>query len=187
MDKNKVITEIYLSKEVEKLKSKLPNGHADDIIQHVFLTIFELPEAKVLDLINQNKLKAYILVCIWNASKMTKTNSFGRSVTKEFLVDSFNNITYDDEWFDLYQTYLGKESFTKHIANELADVTFDKPDVECLKWYHKELIEMYADYGSFNEISIQTKIPISSVRHAIIKARKQIKRYNDNLNKTVFR
>jgi DNA-directed RNA polymerase specialized sigma24 family protein len=160
MDKNKIITDIYLSKEVKALKQKLPINYADDIIQHVFLTIFELPEAKIFDLYNQNKLKHYIIRVIYNVSKLSQTNSFGRSYGREFITDEL------------------PEYFTEVI---------DEPDIESLKYYSKEMLTLYAELGSFTEISKLTQIPISSVRKGVMNAREQVKKYNDYLNNNIFK
>ena len=160
MKKNDIITEIYLSKEIKNFKAKLPDAIRDDVVQHVFCEILEKEDEFIIDLHNRGKLKSYIVVCIYNAAKLSKHNSFGRQQSKELYLDIL-----PDHFISQYET----------------------PDIDLLSWYENGIIELYAEHNSVRLVCNETHIPKTSIRRTILKARGKINNYNNYIDKTIFR
>lgn len=153
MTKNSILTEIYLSKDVEVLiRSIKPDHLQDDIKQHCFLELFEKPEEFILDLYNRKKLKNYIIKVLYNTSRWINTP---------------------------LHKQLGKETPTEFIEDSECEVYEEiniEPVMNDIYWYKAEMIRLYAEHGTFQKVSDLTGIPLKSVYTTIVEARKEIKK-----------
>jgi DNA-directed RNA polymerase specialized sigma24 family protein len=153
MTKNSILTEIYLSKEVDvMIRSIKPEHLQDDIKQHCFTELFEKSEEFILDLHNRKKLKNYIIKILYNTSRWARTpfhNQLGRETPTEFIQDC--------------------------ECEQYEEVNIE-PVLNKIYWYKVELIRLYAEHGTFQKVSDLTGIPLKSVYTTIIEARKEIKK-----------
>lgn len=147
--KSEILTEIYLSAEVETMIRSLKPCHLqDDIKQHCFMELFEKNEEFIMDLHKRGKLKNYIVKVLYNTARFTRT-----SFTKQ----------------------LGKETPTESFE-EVIDETYEEieADLSNLHWYKREVLKLYAEQGTYQKVSDLTHIPMTSIYQTVLEARKQI-------------
>lgn len=147
--KAEILSEIYVSAEVETMiRSLKPQHLQDDIKQHCFLELFEKDEALIMDLHERGKLKAYICKTLYNTARFTRT-SFAKQLGREEPTECLED-TIDEEYEEI----------------EL--------DLSNLHWYKREMIKLYAEQGTYKKVSDLTHIPFSSVYNTVLETRKQI-------------
>jgi DNA-directed RNA polymerase specialized sigma24 family protein len=162
MTKESLLTEIYLSKEVDEILLKYTEAYLrDDIKQHVFLVLFEKEEAFIMDLHNRAKLKHYVVKILFNtinfkSDKGLFVRQSGRG--KEIPTEHFH-CTPDEDG-----------SQYEEMIQECQDAT------RAVYWYNRTLLELYAKEGNYRAVSEKTGIPLKSVYNAIDKARQEIKK-----------
>lgn len=154
MDKNKEIEQIYLCKELKELKQRLPLSLRDDLIQFCFLEILEKDDEFLQGLYDKGKLKNYILSFVYLTYKY-QNGKFNKQSLKEDLLDELPDI----------------------IENEAMDI-----DLHYLYWYDKAILELYAEFGTFQKVADMTNIPMYCVRNTILKTREKIKKYEKRNN-----
>jgi DNA-directed RNA polymerase specialized sigma24 family protein len=150
--KAEILTEIYISADVENMIRSLKPIHLqDDIKQHCFMELFEKSEEFIMELYNKGKLKNYIIKVLYNTSRWSFTNlskQLGKETPTEFFEDQ-----PDDEYSEI-------------------DI---EPILKKVYWYKCDLIRLYAEHGTYQKVSDLTGIPLKSVYTTIIEARKEIK------------
>ena len=150
--KAEILTEIYISADVENMiRSLKPDHLQDDIKQHCFMELFEKSEEFIMELYNRGKLKNYIIKVLYNTSRWQFTNlskQLGKETPTEFFEDHA-----DDEYYEI-------------------DI---EPVLKQVYWYKCDLIRLYAEHGTYQKVSDLTGIPLKSVYSTIVEARKEIK------------
>lgn len=198
--KAEILSEIYVSAEVETMiRSLKPQHLQDDIKQHCFLELFEKPEAFIMDLHDRGKLKAYICKTMYNTARFTRT-SFAKEQGKEIL---FSDLAPDDE----------EDSPIEQFADPGTDNDFENIEVDLSKlhWYKREMLKLSAGIKNcpscqtpmatdaeeclkcgktndhkyrcktYQSISDFTHIPMTSVYQTVLETRKQIlKEYHES-------
>lgn len=157
--RNDIISELYQSKEVNELISKIrPVELQDDLKQYAFAVLLEKPEQFIIDLYNKKQLK-YFLVKIITNSVFTNRSGFMtlHKLSKDMDVDAMSDVENESSnYHDLL------DSCTTEIKN--------------VYWYNAELLSLYAEHGSYRKVSEVTSIPVKSVYNAIKKAKETIKK-----------
>jgi hypothetical protein len=167
---NNILTDIYNSKDLNNLLEKLPQHLREDAKQHLFLEMLEKGEEKLLELINKGTLKFYMVKVLYNMTKMSKTNSFARSLG---ILESPTDFSAP-EWEEL--TPEEETEADKYIID-------DKLDLSSLSWYEENLILLSIDHQSYRKVSKITGIPTTSICNAIRGAKMSImKNYNNKWN-----
>lgn len=147
--KTDILTEIYLSKEVEAMiKSLRPEHLQQDIKQHCFMELFEKEDSFILELHSRGKLKSYICKVLYNTARFTRT-SFSKELGREVPTETFE---------------------------DLADPEYEEVnlDLKYLNWYKKEILELYAEHGTYQKVADLTQIPMSSIYNTVLQTRKEI-------------
>jgi DNA-directed RNA polymerase specialized sigma24 family protein len=171
MNKTILLTEIYLSKEVGEVISKIQPEHIrNDLKQHVFLELFEHSEDFIMDLFNRGKLKSFIVKMLYNTSKFTKSK-FSREMGKEI---SFGDLEEVEEKICQHSAY----EITKGV-NDLRTKDDEYEELNCavssIYWYKAEILKLYSELGTYKKVSLTTGIPVASVFATVNQARKEIK------------
>jgi DNA-directed RNA polymerase specialized sigma24 family protein len=147
--KSEILTEIYLSAEVEKMIRSLKPCHLqDDIKQHCFIELLEKDEEFIMDLHNRGKLKNYIVKVLYNTARFTRT-SFTKQLGKETPTETFEDVP--------------EEEYEEVSVN-----------IENLHWYKREVLKLYAEQGTYQKVSDLTHIPMTSIYQTVLEARKQV-------------
>ena len=143
MGRNEILTEFWLSEEVNKAFSKMhPIELQDDLKSEVFLILAELPEIKIVDLYDKKQLRFYVVRIMLN------------------LVQNSNN-----QFFKKYRNFV---EYTGHEVIEVyqEDLTSKvQYALEDLHWYKKELLRIYTEEFKCNAkaLSRSTGIPYMSI------------------------
>lgn len=156
--RNDIISELYQSKEVNELISKIrPVELQDDLKQYAFAVLLEKPDQFIIDLHNKKQLR-YFLVKIITNSVFTNRSGFMtlHKLSNNIDVDAISDI--DDMSSNCHDLL---DNCNKEIKN--------------IYWYNAELLNLYAIHGSYRKVADITQIPTKSVYNAIKKAKEQIK------------
>ena len=171
MNKNTLITEIYTSKEIGEVISKIhPESIRDDLKQHVFLELFEHSEDFILDLHNRGKLKSFIVKMMFNTSRFTKSK-FSKEMGKEISFGNFEEINEKVCQQSAFEITRGVSDLrTKDDEFEEMNCALSK-----IYWYKAEILKLYSELGTYKKVSLTTGIPVASVFATVNQARKEIK------------
>lgn len=151
MDVKEILTEIYVSDEIADVIKRLrPENLQEDIKQHVFLELFTMDEAALMDMNNRGKLKHYIVKMIYNTARWTKS-SFKKQFGQETPTESF--IDVEDQ------------------VEEKIELPIDE-----LYWYKAEMLKLYAKHGTYQRVAEITGINISSIFQTVKQAKAEIKK-----------
>ena len=165
MDRNKIITELYNSADINNAIGKMnPVELQDDLKQEVFMVLCEMEDEKLFTMYNEGYLKYFIVRTILNMAKSDRSNFYKkfRQVYQEIP------ITYE----------VTKDEYDESILTKLDS------GMSVLHWYEAELLKLYAENGNLLAISRETKIPYRSLLKTIRKAKILLKfkiRNNDTL------
>jgi DNA-directed RNA polymerase specialized sigma24 family protein len=158
MTKNEIIAALYNSKEVDELILKIqPSYLRDDLKQYVFHVLCEKPDAFIINLSESKTLK-YFLVRIITNSVFSNSSGF-------LSIHRKSKEVYQDQFKDVEDV---------ESNHELIDRC--EKEVEKLYWYNKELLELYAEHGTYRAVSEFTDIPVKSVHNAVKKAKLEIRK-----------
>lgn len=177
--KAEILSEIYVSTEVETMiRSLKPEHLQDDIKQHCFLELFEKDEAFIMDLHERGKLKNYIVKTLYNTARFTRT-SFAKEQGKEIPFSEIDgkkafksNYELEDDFvvadLEQYAAMLGC------TTEEVIDFENIEIDLSNLHWYKREVLKLYAEQGTYQKVSDLTHIPMTSIYQTVLEARKQV-------------
>jgi hypothetical protein len=157
MTKNEIITELYQSKEVEELILKIqPSDLRDDLRQYVFQILCESKDKMIITLHKEKKLRFYLVKLITNSVFAVRSGFYQiHKKPKEVHCDVFEDVVDEDNNHELI------EKCEKEVSK--------------LYWYNKELLELYAEHGTYRAVSEHTNIPVKSIHNAVKKAKIEIK------------
>lgn len=166
MDRQKIISELYHSKDINNAISKMnPKGLQSELRQEVFLVLCEMDAKKLFEMYEQGYLKYFIVRTILNMAKSDRSNFYKK---------------FRQQYQEIPLTYeLPKEEYSEDLLNKL------EQGLEILHWYEAELLKLYASNGkNLLAISRDTKIPYRSLIKTIRKAKILMKykiRNNENI------
>jgi len=157
-----ILTEIYCSDDIKNVVAKLKPDHLkEDILQHCFTELFSKQESFIIDLYNRGKLKAFIVKMLYNTSV-------------------FNDTPFCKEW-SLITPGNSREVHVDRFK-EVADHSIDDNTddivavVDSLYWYKKDILKLYAELGTYKEVSEATGIPVTSIHNTIREVRHEVKK-----------
>lgn len=154
MNRDKIISELYLSKDINDAIGKMhPLELQDDLRQEVFLVLCEMPEERLFQMFNDGYLKYFIVRTILNMAKSDRSN-FSRTFRRVYepIVDRYSDQAYD-------------ESINEKLNKSL----------EVLHWYEKEVFRLFSETGNLLQVSRDTNIPYRSLLKTIKKVRLLLK------------
>lgn len=157
-----ILTEIYISDDIKNVVTKLKPQHlAEDILQHCFLELYSKQEQFIIDLYNRGKLKAFIVKMLYNTSVYNNT-----PFCKEWsLITPGNNREVSTERFKDFADHKQEDNLDELVAV-----------VDGLYWYKKEILKLYAELGTYKEVSEATGVPVTSICNTIKDVRYEVKK-----------
>jgi hypothetical protein len=174
LTKNQIIIEINSDKSyINYCKQVLPIGDTyNDLFQYVLLYLLEMDENKLIKLHSDGGLRMYIVRIIYIN---------GKSLRSEFNKQYIDKIVYSE----MYDYENSNENLICEIENEV-----EKEILLCneknIYPASAKLLQIYAECGSYQEVSIRTKIPYKTVRRHIISLRKKIIKNINDKNSTCY-
>ena len=154
VNRTEIITELYLSKDINEAIGKMqPYELQDDLRQEVFLVLCEMDEDRLLKMYKDGYLKYFVVRTIVNMAKSDRSN-FARTFRKvyEEVGDLGSVEPYDDS----------------------INVKLNK-SMEVLHWYEEQIFKLYAESGNLLQVSRDTKIPYRSLLKTVKKVKTLIK------------
>jgi DNA-directed RNA polymerase specialized sigma24 family protein len=159
--------ERVISRDYEELKMfcvrlTKHSSYSEDLLQHVILQLYEKKEIK-LDKLDCKSIRNYIFRCIIT-NWFSKTSPFRRKVMRETSL-------YDELLVDCdYGLIVDDNIIIEHEILDLMELEFTELD-----WMRRSLFELYLTTKSLKKLSIQTRIPLTSISRYIREGKQQIR------------
>lgn len=161
----KIEIEQYITKnyyELLKICNKITknDSFAGDLLNDVLIQLYDREEIK-LNKLDDNSIKYYIVKCL-TINWYSKTSPFYRKVRRES--------TLYNELFDVANLIDSDDIFKQHHIMEIVETEFTE-----MNWFHKIIFEKYLTLGSLKKVSVDTRIPLTSVARYIKETKQVIK------------
>jgi len=158
MNKESIITQMYLDKDISQAIGKMqPVELQDDLRQEIFLVLCEMDNERLLGMWTSGYLKYFVVRTMLNMAKSDRStffNQFRRSFS-----EYCDNYERADETSEVHEEM---DSKLKKSMNEL-------------HWYEKNVFELYAENGkNILKLSRDTKIPYRSLFKTVTKVKKKL-------------
>ena len=161
--KNKILAEIYTSKELHNCLLLVKNESIrEDIKQEIFLTLLQKEEDFIIALSNNNKLKAYISSCIFNEAYSPRSNlrkKFGKESVLFIDAAPIEKILIDEII----------EANKKH--DKAIEIFLSIPQNNI----YKQIFLSLCKYGSYRKLSLAMNIPHTTLRDMVENFKNEIK------------
>ena len=149
----KIEIERYITKHYYELldicnKITKRNTLAGDLLNDVILQLYDRKEIKLNNL-EDNSIKYYIIKCL-TINWYSKSSPFYRKVRRES--------TLYNELFEVANLIDSEDIFTEHHMMEIVETEFTEMD-----WFHKIIFNKYLTLGSLKKVSVDTRIPLTSI------------------------
>lgn len=154
MNREKIIHDLYVSKDINEAISKMqPYWLQDELRQEVFLVLCEMDEERLFQMHTDGYLKYFIVRTIINMAKSDRSN-FSRTFRKVYepIEDLGSNEEYD-------------ESLKVKLESSM----------KVLHWYEREIFRLFSETGNLLQVSRETNIPYRSLLKTIKKVRLLLK------------
>ena len=156
MDKNKIIEELWNSKEVNDAFSKMqPVELQYDLKAEVFMVLCEMEQNKLFGMYERNEIRFYLVRTMLNMIKSDRS-----------------------QFWKKYRNY------TKYEPNEIIEqpqnsiIDIMELGIEKLHWYQKEILKLYTfDFNkNAKELSRNTGIPYMSIIRTLKQTKNELKK-----------
>lgn len=161
----KIEIETYITKHYYELleicnKITKKDSYAGDLLNDVLLQLYDKENIN-LDKLDDNSIKYYIIRCL-TINWYSKTSPFYRKIRMESSRYSelfeVNNLIDDDSLFSNHELY------------DIMETEWTE-----LNWFHKIIFEKYLTLGSLKKVSIDTRIPLTSIARYVKETKTTIK------------
>ena len=161
----KIEIERYITKNYYELlnicnKITKNDTFAGDLLNDVILQLYDRENIR-LNKLDDNSIKYYIIKCL-TINWYSKTSPFYRKVRRES--------TLYNELFDVPNLIDNDDIFKEHHIMEIVETEFTE-----MNWFHKIIFEKYLTLGSLKKVSVDTRIPLTSVARYVKETRQVIK------------
>lgn len=161
----KIEIERYITKNYYELlnicnKITKNDSFAGDLLNDVILQLYDRENIR-LNKLDDNSIKYYIIKCL-TINWYSKTSPFYRKVRRES--------TLYNELFDVPNLIENDDIFKEHHIMEIVETEFTE-----MNWFHKIIFEKYLTLGSLKKVSVDTRIPLTSVARYVKETRQVIK------------
>jgi hypothetical protein len=173
--KNKILTELFLSRELDDLLKKMnPENLRDDLRQELFVVLCECSEEKIVRMHEAKQLKFFATRIVLNMIQSKKSAFYYkyRRIIPVELPDSIKVLGYQDTDFSIEQF---EADYTQRAAK------MNKALSE-MYWYQREILEQYVlEHGSAGKMvkdmneKIGMSIPKESICATVRKAKEEVR------------
>jgi hypothetical protein len=161
----KIEIERYITKHYYELldichKITKHDAFAGDLLNDVLVQLYDKKEIK-LNKLDDNSIKYYIIKCL-TINWYSKTSPFYRKIRRES--------TLYNELFEVANMIDDSEMFNEHEMMEIIETEFTE-----VGWFHKIIFNKYLTLGSLKKVSLDTRIPLTSIARYVKETRTTIK------------
>lgn len=165
MTKGQIINRLAHNVKIKKAAYNIGGSYSEDLYQHLFLTLCELPAKKIQD---AHKKKYIEFLCI--KIMQNSFHSYSSPFAVQFRQFGFDeSIKQDIEDIDIMEELIENEKLLKPIE------TYLNQPINQENFYRITLVTMWANGESYRKIAAKTRIPMRSIAAAIQQAIKEIK------------
>lgn len=174
--RNKILSDLYQSKELEALLNKMHPDHLrDDLKQELFLVLSSMPDEKLLSLHQSGGLRFWATRTVLNmvCSDRSTFHQMYRQTKVEFEeVPVFKKHEYITDFNEVEEMELRHSSLLSAVNKSM----------DSLHWYDKELFVRYIEAGSADKLVKIMKettahpIPKRSILNTVKRVKEQIKK-----------
>ena len=173
MNKEAIITQMYLDKDIKQAIGKMqPVELQDDLRQEIFLVLCEMDNERLLGMWTSGYLKYFIVRTMLNMAKSDRSTFFNQF--RRTFSEYCDNYEKADEGAEIHEETNSK---LKQSMGEL-------------HWYEKNVFELYAENGrNILKLSRDTKIPYRSLFKTVTKVKHKLSkavRKEDNQQKKLI-
>jgi len=166
----KIEIERYITKNYYELlnicnKITKHDTFAGDLLNDVILQLYDRDNIN-LNKLDDNSIKYYIVKCL-TINWYSKTSPFYRKVRRES--------TLYNELFDIANLIDSDDVFKEHHILDIIETEFTE-----MNWFHKIIFEKYLTLGSLKKVSVDTRIPLTSIA-------RYVKETKTNIRQNTFR
>ena len=164
MDKNTIISKLATDNTYKDLCYSYSGGSElwEDLYQFIFLSLLEIPEARLIEINNRN-IKGYISRMIW-INWVSPTSPFRRQY-------DFN---YQDMTGNELDEYVELDTYAIEVADEVIEELTRKSNKKNIYAWQPKLFQLYVESGCMREVARMVGIPYPTVRHNLIVIIKKI-------------
>jgi len=149
----KIEIERYITKHYYELleichKITKHDTFAGDLLNDVLVQLYDKKEIN-LSKLDDNSIKYYIIRCL-TINWYSKTSPFYRKVRRES--------TLYNELFEMSNLIDNEDIINEHHMMEIVETEFTE-----MNWFHKIIFEKYLTLGSLKKVSVDTRIPLTSI------------------------
>jgi len=149
MTRNEIISDLFTSKDFNAcIKKMKPERLQDDLKAEVGLILCEKPDEKIIELHESGMLKFYTVRIILNLMQSSSSPFY-----KKFRM---TNVELSNIIEPIIIEYDHRKD--KAIA-----------EIENLYWYDREILKLYAEYGTYRAVEEATGIPFESIYKTVQK------------------
>ena len=161
----KIEIERYISKHYYELldicnKITKHDTFAGDLLNDVLVQLYDKKEIN-LSKLDDNSIKYYIIRCL-TINWYSKTSPFYRKVRRES--------TLYNELFETSNLIDNEDIINEHHIMEIVETEFTE-----MNWFHKIIFEKYLTLGSLKKVSVDTRIPLTSIARYVKETKTTIK------------
>lgn len=155
MTKNEIIETLYNDPDVNQAIRKMqPVELQDELKQEMFVVLCEKDEQTIQKMYANGWIKFFLVRTMLNMVKSDRSTFF-----KKFR--------------QVFSEYVEKNTDIQHESVNF-DETINKA-ADCLQWYEREILKLYAEKRNIVQLSKETKIPYRSLFKTINKAKDKMK------------
>lgn len=160
MNRDSIISAFVADPDYRKICKQIAGSYADDLYQELVVVILELPEEK-LHRISETCIKCFYYK-LAKHQFCSRNSAFHKKYRKgdEIVRDHVNDIILASQSDEIDPDLLHK------VERAVSEVY----------WYDSGILSLYAEKGTFKEVSECTGIPLISVFNTVSNARKIIKK-----------
>jgi len=161
----KIEIERYITKNYYELlnicnKITKHDTFAGDLLNDVILQLYDRDNIR-LNKLDDNSIKYYIIKCL-TINWYSKTSPFYRKVRRESAL--YN------ELFDVANLIDSDDIFKEHHIMEIVEAEYTE-----ISWFHKIIFEKFLLLGSLKKVSVDTRIPLTSIARYVKETKTTIK------------
>jgi DNA-directed RNA polymerase specialized sigma subunit len=157
MVKNKIIEELWNSKEVNDAFAKMqPEELQYDLKAEVFLVLCEMEDAKLFGMYERNEIRFYLVRTMLNMIKSDRS-----------------------QFWKKYRNYTEYKDNNSVEVQDNCVIDIMENGIEKLHWYQKEILKLYTfDFNkNAKELSRNTGIPYMSIIRTLKQTKNELKKH----------
>jgi hypothetical protein len=138
--KSKIISELYLRPDIDKLCKRRGKNWSDDLKSEAFLKLCEMPEELFNKKLDQDQLIGWLINTIITLSK--KDSKFDKNIKGKPFGITICDLDHANHVSDDTDTDNTNENNIKDLKDDYCPADLIK-GINSLEWFHRDIVEKY--------------------------------------------